>query len=97
MFVPYFKWILPSFERKGEKKREVRCRKHSRCRGAVMKGRNMRSSAILQRCVSLFERNSASKNWIKSADKITENHADFIIAVTGDSIRSELRTLLESV
>ena len=44
MFVPYFKWILPSFERKGEKKREVRCRKHSRCRGAVMKGRNMRSS-----------------------------------------------------
>ena len=37
-------WILPLFERKGEKKREVRCRKHSRCRGAVMKGRNMRSS-----------------------------------------------------
>ena len=53
--------------------------------------------AILQRCMSLFERNSASKNWINSADKITENHADFIIAVTGDSIRSELRTLLESV
>jgi len=32
-----------SFERKGEKKREVRCRKYSRCRGAVMKGRDMRS------------------------------------------------------
>ena len=47
--------------------------------------------------MSLFERNSASKNWIKIADKITENHADFIIAVMGDSIRSELRTLLESV
>ena len=47
--------------------------------------------------MSLFERNSASKNWIKSADKITENHADFIIEVMGDSIRSELRTLLESV
>ena len=44
MFVPYFKWILPSFERKGEKKREVRCRKYSRCRGAVMKGRDMRSN-----------------------------------------------------
>ena len=45
----------------------------------------------------LFERKTAGRNWIKSADKITENHADFIIAVTGDSIRSELRTLLESV
>ena len=45
----------------------------------------------------LLEQNSASKNWIKSADKITENHADFIIEVMGDSIRSELRTLLESV
>ena len=33
-----------SFERKGEKKKEVGCRKHSRCRGSVMKGRDMRSS-----------------------------------------------------
>ena len=38
----------------------------------------------------LLEQNSASKNWIKSADKITENHADFIIAVTG--VRQKLKT-----
>jgi len=37
----------------------------------------------------LLEQNSASKNWIKSADKITENHADFIIAVMGISIKCE--------
>ena len=43
-FGPYFKWIFASFERKGEKKREVRCREYSCCRGAVMKGRDMRSS-----------------------------------------------------
>ena len=71
-----------------------------------MKGRDMRSNVSrtvtdegpckkLRMC--LLEQNSASKNWIKSADKITENHADFIIEVMGDSIRSELRTLLESV
>lgn len=40
-FVPYFKWILPLFERKGEKKREVGCRENSLCRGAVMKGRGI--------------------------------------------------------
>jgi len=34
---------LPLFERKGEKKREVGCRKNGLCRGAVMKGRDMRS------------------------------------------------------
>ena len=71
-----------------------------------MKGRDMRSyvsrsvtdeGALQKMRMCLLERNTASKNWIKSADKITENHADFIIAVTGDSIRSELRTLLESV
>ena len=78
----------------------------SSCRGAVMKGRDMRSyvsSSVtdegppknIEMC--LFERKNASRNLVKSADKITENHADFIIAVTGDSIRSELRTLLESV
>ena len=53
--------------------------------------------ALQKMRMCLLEQNSASKNWIKSADKITENHADFIIAVTGDGIRSELRTLLESV
>ena len=71
-----------------------------------MKGRDMRSSVsrsvtddgVLQKLrLCLLERNAASRNWVKSADKITENHADFIIAVMGDSIRSELRTLLESV
>lgn len=44
-FGPYFKWILSSFERKGEKKK-VRCRENSFCRGAVMKERDMRSSLL---------------------------------------------------
>ena len=50
-----------------------------------------------KKCEGVFERNKLLGKSIQSADKITENHADFIIAVTGDSIRSELRTLLESV
>lgn len=70
-----------------------------------MKGRDMRlyvSSSVtdegaFNKCESSFERKTASRNLVKSADKITGNHTDFIIAVTGDSIRSELRTLLESV
>ena len=71
-----------------------------------MKGRDMRSyvsrsvtdeGALQKMRMCLLEQNSASKNWIKSADKITENHADFIIEVMWDSIRSEFRTLLESV
>lgn len=60
--------------------------------------RSVTDEGALQKLrMCLLERNSASKNWIKSADKITENHADFIIEVMGDSIRSEFRTLLESV
>ena len=64
-----------------------------------MKGRNMRSSVsrsvtddgVLQKLrMCLLERNAASRNWVKSADKITENHADFIIAVTG--VRQKLKT-----
>ena len=41
-------------------------------------------------------KNSARQKLVKSADKITENHADFIIEVMWDSIR-KFRTLLESV
>ena len=53
--------------------------------------------AHFKKSESLLERKNAGRNLVRNADKITENHADFIIAVTGDSIRSELRTLLESV
>ena len=68
--MPYFKWILPLFERKGEKKREVGCRKNGLCRGAVMKGRDMRSfvsrsvideGALQKLRMCLLERNTARK------------------------------------
>ncbi len=84
-FGPYFKWILPSFERKGENERRVGCRKNGLCRGVVMKVRDMRSYLLAveqtrdlqKKCEGLFERETSGRNLVRNADKITENPQGF--------------------
>ena len=55
-----------------------------------MKVRDMRSYLLCsvtdertpKKCEGLFERKIASRNLVRNADKITENHADFFIIAT---------------